>query len=145
MSQDQTAFLLRSSVPERKALQDAIDSLRFDCKIYEGYVPFQSSGFLPFVFNGTKSGFEIYFGTAAESIAHVPHVAAHIGNRDIAIRFVWGSRIDELACVTIVCMALAKTFDGVIYYDSGDMFLSTAELAANLGIAMKFLGGPTRQ
>ena len=47
---------------ERKALQDAIDSLRFDCKIYEGYVPFQSSGFLPCVFNGTESGFEIYFG-----------------------------------------------------------------------------------
>jgi len=75
---------------ERKALQDAIDSLRFDCKIYEGYVPFQSSGFLPCVFNGTESGFEIYFGTAAESIA----------------------------------------------------LLSTAELAANLGIAMKFFGGP---
>lgn len=36
--------------------------------------------------------------------------------------------MEELACVTLVSMALAETFDAVIYYDSGDMLLSPAEL-----------------
>jgi hypothetical protein len=47
MALEQTAYLQHEAVPERSALQAAIDALGFDLKIDDSYTPFKSRGFLP--------------------------------------------------------------------------------------------------
>ena len=95
MSLQQIAYVFRASVPDRAALQAAVDALGFDCKIDAFYVPFECSGFLPCILAGSGSGFEIYFESAAEVLSEFPHLADSIGNRDVAITFRWGSDMSE--------------------------------------------------
>jgi hypothetical protein len=141
MSQDQTAFITRRSVPKRQALQKVIDSLGFHCKLHESFVPFKSSGFLPCSFNGGESGFEISFGPSSEHLARLPKLAAQIGTRDVAIRFCWRGDLEELACVLIVCIALAMAFDAVVY-QGGERVLSRTQLADQYSEVMKHLSKP---
>src|SRR6266567_4550335 len=105
MSLHQTAFVNRASVPQRDALQAAIDALGFDCKLDTSYVPFKTNGFLPCVLDGRDSGFEIYFESAGDVIKQFPDLATTIGSRDSAIRFRFGAGRAECACVMIVSAA----------------------------------------
>jgi len=121
MSLQQTAYVLRANVPERAALQGAVDALGFDCKVDTFYVPFQCSGFLPCVLVGSNSGFEIYFEPAADVLSDFAHLAGTVGNRDVAITFRWGGDMSECACVLIVSAALAKTFGAIVHYEDDYM------------------------
>ena len=115
MSLLQTAYVARESVPQREALQAAVDSLGFDCKVDSSYSPFNSTGFLPCVLNGKESGFEIYFEPAVKRLEDFPHLSEQVGRRDVAITFRWGGDMAECACVLIVSAALAKNsvFEGL--------------------------------
>jgi hypothetical protein len=137
MSLQQTAYLARSSVPKREALQAAVDSLDFDCKIDESYLPFACSGFLPCVVNGRKSGFEIYFESAAEQFEAFPELQKTVGNRDAAITFRWGSDLDECACVLIVSAALASNFGAAIHYQDDDILYLAEQLVEEARAALK--------
>jgi hypothetical protein len=128
MSLQQNAYVLRASVPDRAALQAAVDALGFDCKIDSFYVPFQCSGFLPCVLAGSKSGFEIYFEPAASVLSDFPHLAGTVGSRDVAITFRWGGDMSECACVLIVCAALTKSFGAIVHYQDDDMLYSGDQL-----------------
>jgi hypothetical protein len=127
MSLEQTAYVGRSSVPQRDALQQAIDALGFECKLDESYVPFKSAGFLPCVLNGKDSGFEIYFEPAAELLKGFPDLAKSVGKRDIAITFRWGGDMAEFASVLIVSGALATSFDAIVHYHDDDMLYSAEQ------------------
>ena len=131
MSLHQTAYLARESVPHLDALQAAVDSLGFDCKIDASYAPFSSSGFLPCVLAGRDAGFEIYFESAAELLADFPHMAESVGNRDVAITFRWGGDLAECACVLIVSAALAKSFGAIIHYQDDNLLFSAEQLASD--------------
>jgi hypothetical protein len=116
MSLQQTAYVARSNVPDRAALQAAVDALGFDCKIDTFYVPFQCSGFLPCVLAGSESGFEIYFEAATDVLSDFPNLTGTVGSRNVAITFRWGGDMSECACVLIVSAALAKTFGAIVHY-----------------------------
>ncbi len=137
MSLQQTAYLLRANVPDRAALQAAIDTLGFDCKIDAAYVPFQCSGFLPCVLAGTESGFEIYFESAADVFTDFQHLAQAVGSRDVAITFRWGGDMSECACVLIVSAALAKSFGAIVHYQDDDMLCSADQLVAEANSALQ--------
>jgi hypothetical protein len=128
MSLQQTAYVLRDNVPDRAALQAAVDALGFDCKIDAFYVPFQCSGFLPCVLAGRKSGFEIYFESAPEVLSDFAHLSESVGSRDVAITFRWGGDMSECACVLIVSAALARTFGAIVHYQNDDMLYSGDQL-----------------
>jgi hypothetical protein len=130
MSLQQTAYVARANVPDRAALQAAVDALGFDCKIDTFYVPFQCSGFLPCVLAGSASGFEIYFEAAADVLSDFPNLAGTVGSRDVAITFRWGGDMSECACVLIVSAALAKTFGAIVHYQDDDMVYSAEQLVA---------------
>ena len=130
MSLQQTAYVARANVPDRAALQAAVDALGFDCKIDAFYVPFQCSGFLPCVLAGSASGFEIYFEAAADVLSDFPNLAGTVGSRDVAITFRWGGDMSECACVLIVSAALAKTFGAIVHYQDDDMVYSAEQLVA---------------
>lgn len=139
MSLQQTAYVERALVPNRDALQAAIDALGFDCKVDGSYIPFKSEGFLPCVLNGKGSGFEIYFEPATEVLQSFPHLAGTVKSRDSAITFRWGGDMVECACVVIVSAALAKSFDAIVHYQDDDMLYSTEQLVAEAGAALQSL------
>ena len=137
MSLQQTAYVARANVPDRAALQAAVDALGFDCKIDAFYVPFQCSGFLPCVLAGTESGFEIYFEAAVDVLSDFPNLAGTVGGRDVAITFRWGGDMSECACVLIVSAALAKTFGAIVHYQDDDMLYSADQLVAEANSALQ--------
>ena len=139
MSLQQTAYVARSNVPDRAALQAAVDALGFDCKIDTFYVPFQCSGFLPCVLAGSESGFEIYFEAAADVLSDFPNLAGTVGSRDVAITFRWGGDMSECACVLIVSAALAKSFGGIVHYQDDDMLYSADQLGQEAHAALQSL------
>jgi hypothetical protein len=124
MSLEQTAYLDRASVPQRAALQAAIDALCFDCNIDGSYAPFTSRGYLPCLLGGKESGFEIYFEPATEVLHNFPHLSETIAGRDTAITFRWGGDMAECACVLIVSAALAISFGAIVHYQDDDMLFS---------------------
>lgn len=66
MSNAQFAFVERARVPSRAALQASISALGFELQLDPGFLPFENSGFLPFVLNGGDGpGFEIDYLDAA--------------------------------------------------------------------------------
>src|SRR5436853_3118992 len=117
MSLVQTAFIEKSRVPDRAALEQAARGLGFDLAIDEFYRPFGCSGFLPCLLNGKKSGFEIYFDSSKAELENFPHLKKDVGSRDTAISFRWGGDMAECVCVLIVSAALAKSFEAVIHYE----------------------------
>jgi hypothetical protein len=137
MSLQQTVYVDRASVPQRDALQAAIDALGFDCKLDPSFMPFKSAGFLPCVLNGKDSGFEMCFEPAADVIRHFPHLEGTIGSRDTAITFRWGGEMAECACVIIVSAALATSFGAMVHYQDDDMLYSAAQLVAGAGAALQ--------
>ncbi len=137
MSLQQTAYVTRANVPDRPALQAAVDALGFDCKIDTFYVPFQCSGFLPCVLAGSESGFEIYFEAAADVLSDFPNLAGTVGSRDVAITFRWGGDMSECACVLIVSAALAKSFGAIVHYQDDDMVYSDEQLVEEARSALQ--------
>jgi len=139
MSLQQTAYVVRANVPDRAALQAAVDALGFDCKVDTFYVPFQCSGFLPCLLAGSKSGFEIYFEPAADVLSDFPHLAGSVASRDVAITFRWGGDMSECACVLIVSAALAKTFGAIVHYQDDDIVYSGDQLVEEARAALQSL------
>jgi hypothetical protein len=135
----QTAYIVRKNVPDRQALQAAVDSTGFDCKLDESYIPFESSGFLPCSINGKKSGFEISFEPASEPLAVFPQLGERVGGRDVAITFRWGGDMAECTCVLIVSLALAKDFGAIVHYQDDDLLYSTEQLVDEAAAALKHL------
>ncbi len=139
MSLQQTAFVERAAVPQRIALQAAVDSLGFDCKLDESYTPFKSEGFLPCVIEGRDSGFEIYFEPAADVLQNFPDLAATVGRRDTAITFRLGGDMAECACVLIVSAALAENFGAIVHYQDDDIVYSSEQLVEEARAALQSL------
>src|SRR5262249_46348549 len=134
-----TAYLQHEAVPERPALQAAIDALGFDLKIDGSYTPFKSSGFLPCTLKGKLSGFEIHFRKAIETLATYPHLAGAVGSRATAIGFRWGGRFDDIVCVLMVSVVLARSFGAVVHYHEDDILYSADQLAEELKSALKLI------
>jgi hypothetical protein len=118
MSNIQYAFIARQRVPDRAALQAAITALGFDLQLHPRYAPFAESGFLPCVLNGEEGpGFEICQGPASEWLGDDPALRASVAGRDHCISLAWHGSMQDLACVMIVCSALARDFDALVSYE----------------------------
>lgn len=131
MSNMQYAFIERSRVPDRTALQASVDALGFDLKLHAEYTRFDDSGFLPFALNGEEGfGFEIYYEEASEIIGEDQRLRALAAGRDHCISMVWRGRMKDLACVMIVSCALTKDFGAVVFYE-GESPEPTEEMLAS--------------
>jgi hypothetical protein len=118
MARTTTAFLNRSQIPGRPALQAAIKALGFKLTLEEDYVPFASSGYLPCTLDGEDAGFTLRFAASDE-----------IAGKDSAITLQWGGDPREQASVMMVAAALAHNFDAVVR-DPGNATKSAEELTA---------------
>lgn len=118
MSNTQFAFLRRSQVPDRAALQASIDALGFNLKLHPEFTPFEDSGFLPFTLNGEEGpGFEIEYQDLTDIADGDEDLEALAGGRDHCISMAWRSSMKDLACVMIVSCALTKDFDAIVSYE----------------------------
>ena len=117
MSNTQFAFIERSKVPDRAALQASVDALGFDLKLHPDYTRFEDSGFLPFVLCGEEGpGFEIDYEEARQIVGEDANLQALAVGRDHCISMTWKGSMKDLACVMIVSCALAKDFEAVVSY-----------------------------
>lgn len=130
MARALTAYLTRADVPARPALQQAIARLPFALTLDDGYVPFESTGYLPCTLDGEDAGFDLRFKDAFEAGDH-PARSGEVGNRDVAILFTWGGDPREEAAALAVCAALATTFGAIVLRDgtplSSDHMLAQAK------------------
>lgn len=121
MSNTQYAFLDRSCVPDRSALQSSIEALGFDLQLHPDFTPFTDSGFSPCLLEGREGpGFEICYQSTAEATEGDEGFSALAGDRDFCISMVWRGSMKDLACVMIVSCALAKDFGAVVSYEGED-------------------------
>ena len=137
MSNTQYAFLQKNHVPNRQALQAAIDALGFDLQLDPEFTPFEDEGFSPCVLFGEQDedvGFEIFYQPAADIVEDDEDFQRIAGERDFCISIGWGGSLKDYAAVMIVSAALAKDFAAVVSFegdppDSLEKLLSEAAAA----------------
>jgi hypothetical protein len=118
MSNTQFAFLKKSQVPSRAALQASIDALGFDLKLDPTLNLLEDSGFSPCVLAGISDvGFELFTEPAKDVIGDNDEFLEAIGDSDLAVSMIWRGSMKDCASVLIVSCALAKDFGAVISYE----------------------------
>lgn len=139
MSNTQYAFLKKSQIPSREALQASIDQIGFDMKVDPELKLLDDTGFSPCRLNGLSDvGFELFPGNSEEVTGDDEDFKAIAGDNDFCLSFSWGGRMEDLACTMIVSCALAKDFGAVISYegdepgDIADLLSATTELMEEL-------------
>jgi hypothetical protein len=60
-----TFLILAPEMPDRAALQAAIQSLKFKLTLDDGYAPFETAGYLPCTVEGEDAGVDMRFEAAA--------------------------------------------------------------------------------
>ena len=120
MAKSFIAYLERSRVPDRAALQAALKALRFPLTVDDGYVPFETSGYLPCTLDGEDAGVDIRFADSATQLAGHPGLQEAVGERDAAIVLRWGGDPRERASALMLAAALAQHFDAQVQSKQDD-------------------------
>lgn len=123
MANSLTAFLERSRVPDRQALQEEIKRLKFRLSIDESWVPFECSGYIPCTLDGEDAGFDVRFEDGSSRLPD--SLSDEAGKRDAALVLKWGGDPRERASALIVCAALSQGFDALILHQGEETFRSS--------------------
>lgn len=128
MARAQTAYLIRADVPDRAALQAAIDAFKIKLVLDDGYAPFETSGYLPCTLHGEDAGFTIRFRDADGDAGKFPALAAALGGRDVAVDIKWSGDIREEVSALAVCAALGGSFGAVLHDPDKDAVTEASKL-----------------
>lgn len=137
MARQLSAYLSRESVPERAALQAAIKGLKLPLVLDDDYVPFEKNGYVPCALDGEDAGFDLRFKAAPADLSATPRLQSQIAGRDTLMTFKWGGDPREDAAASIVCAALAATFDALIQDGDKDALLTADKLVARAKAALE--------
>ncbi|WP_454915529.1 hypothetical protein [Xanthobacter sediminis] len=130
MARALVAYLRRSDVPDRAALQPALDALKLKLTLDDGYVPLKSSGYLPCTLDGEDAGFTIRFRDVDADLSARPSLKAALDGRDMAVDVKWSGDVREKVSALGVCAALARGFGALIHDASADRLLAADTLLA---------------
>lgn len=136
MARALVAFIARADVPARAALQTAIDALKLKLVLDDGYVPLESSGYLPCTLDGEDAGFTLRF-RPADTPAPSPAVAAVLDGRDVAMEVRWSGDVREQISALGVCAALAAGFGALVIDPDKDAPIEGKALAARAKAALE--------
>jgi hypothetical protein len=128
MARAHTAYLNRSDVPARKALQSAIDDLKLKLTLDDAYAPFETSGYLPCTLDGEDAGFTLRFDEAPKDPPAA--LAAALEGRDVAMSLRWSGDSREHSAALIVSVALAEKFGAILHDAEKDALLAPKKLLA---------------
>ena len=118
MARTLIAFVQRNRIPDRAALQRAIDALGQPLTLDAGDAPLATGGYRPCTLQGEDAGFDLRIGEAADT-----------GDGDeVRLTFRWSGDPREEAAASIVCAVLAAACDARV--QAGDATRSTAALLA---------------
>lgn len=124
MARALVAYLHRSGVPDRAALQAAMDALKLKLTLDDGYVPLRSSGYLPCTLDGEDAGFTIRFRDVDAGLG------AGLDGRDVAVDIKWSGDPREKVSALGVCAALAGGFGALVHDASAGTPLDADALLA---------------
>jgi len=131
MPRAHSAFIARKDVPARKELQAAIKALKYKVTLDDGYVPFETSGYLPCTLDGEDAGFTIRFQDVGQDLGNVPAaVKEKLEGRDVEISFKWTGDIREVIAALAVSAALVNDFGAIIYDPDADKVVSKSAFLA---------------
>ncbi|SEG65710.1 hypothetical protein SAMN05421819_4060 [Bryocella elongata] len=129
-------FLERSAMPTPAQWQTAITAAGFAVSLDTDFDPFTFTGFLPCQLNGHASGFEYYLHPKDQIAEEFTYLAPRVKPFDSVVTFVWGSSMEEMACVIMAASALAASTPSLLYAPEDD---SAVEGASALGYAKEQL------
>lgn len=119
MARSYTAFLNHDQVPDLIRLQAAIKALGFKLVVDDGYVPLQSTGYLPCTLDGEDAGVTIKF-----------EVSQEIAGKDTAITLQWSGDPREQVSAAMIAAALAHAFAATVN-DQKQQAISAETLVAD--------------
>jgi hypothetical protein len=128
MAKTLIAFMERSQVPSRQALQEAVKNLRFRLSLDEAYVPFEWAGYLPCTLDGEDAGVDIRFADSASRLSEQPKLLLQIGNRGTAILLRGGGDPREQASALILGAVLAHSFGALVQHHGDDSLCAAEQL-----------------
>lgn len=137
MARAHSAFIRRQDVPERAALQSAIEKLKFKLSLDDAYTPFKTSGYLPCTLEGEDAGFELRFKDAV--LTNTSVISSKIGDRDVEIAMKWSGDAREMAAAVIVSAALAESFGALVHEPDAELFLEAEALIKRARAAVSAL------
>lgn len=130
MARARTAYLNRADVPDRAALQAALDAFKIKLVLDDGYVPLETSGYLPCTLHGEDAGFTLRFRDVGEDGGKYPALAPALGTRDVAADIKWSGDIREEVSAMAVLAAFAGSFSAVVYDPGKDALAEAKTLLA---------------
>ena len=139
MSLDMIVLLEKSRIPERRALQGALNDLNIPLILNPTLNLSVDSGFSPCTLKDEPSGFEIGAGPASELFSYYPTLKEIAGDRDWSFNLRWGSDTREGASVSAVCAAFIKSCDAVTYYPADEIVYDLQGNLDELQAALKEL------
>ena len=128
MARARTAYLNRADVPDRAALQAALDAFKLKLVLDDGYVPLETSGYLPCTLHGEDAGFTLRFRDVGEDGGKYPALAPVLGARDVAADIKWTGDIREEVSAMAVLAALAGAFGAVVHDSEKDALIEAKKL-----------------
>ncbi len=122
MSMEVHVFLEKRRLPAVEQWQASLKSNSIDITFLSGSPIMQQSGFLPVLYKGEETGFELSVSSAKEIVQAYQHIGKVVGERDLSVNFAWGGDLQE--CIAAIASSAVLTFltDGIFYDPQEDKY-----------------------
>ena len=129
----QIAFIRKADLPTNKQIQEVIQKLGYDFKIFDDLEKQIGEGGLECSINGHETYFETYLDEANNVISETEAewIKPDLTNQDTAISFVWGADFSAGACIGLISIALTDLSNALVYYMDDQMRYTREMLIAD--------------
>ncbi|MES2545951.1 MAG: hypothetical protein V4589_00810 [Bacteroidota bacterium] len=129
----QIAFIRKADLPTNKQIQEVIQKLGYDFKIFDDLEKQIDEGGLECSINGHETYFETYLDEANNVISETEAewIKPDLTNQDTAISFVWGADFSAGACIGLISIALTDLSNALVYYMDDQMKYTREMLIAD--------------
>jgi hypothetical protein len=115
MSMEVHVFVEGTSLPAIEQWQTMLRSTGFDMTFSSILPIVQHKGFLPVLFNGNKTGFELDVFPAEAIIEAYEQITEIVQKRDLSVNFRWGGDLQECSAAIAAAAVLTLMTDGMFY------------------------------
>ena len=133
MSMTQIAFIRKADLPTNKQIQEVIQNLGYDFKIFDDLEKQIDEDGLECSINGYQTYFETYLDEVNNLLAEAEAewIKPDLTNQDTAISFVWGADFTAGACIGLISIALIDLSNALVYYMEDQMKYTREMLIAD--------------
>jgi hypothetical protein len=134
MSMTQIAFIRKADFPTNKQIQEVIQKLGYDFKIFDDLEKQINQDGLECSINGHQTYFETYLDEVKNVIAgtEAEWIKPDLTNQDTSISFVWGADFSAGACIGLISVALIDLSNALVYYMDDQMKYTREMLMADI-------------